>query len=281
MNHCSAGARSISDLREVVSMNILVAYDGTVHAKTALRYGLGKAAPSQGNVVLLQVFDRAAFIDYEGGPNAEVLARGEAREQLREAEAIIASAKGVTSRIVSEEGDPEERIRYHAEAGKAELVLVPPRYKAVRKSLSCPVYIIPGTLLVPVDHTESGFGHRMRIADEVRATRSRLVLLGVVPVHLYSREEKAELATVRKRTEERVLSLARDLSGAGIESTQVIRSGYPDEEILRAADEFSATLILIPSGDEPSELTKAAAVIGGEPERMPPPILFLSPAAVS
>lgn len=259
-------------------MKILVAYDGTVHAKTALRYGLGKAGPEQGEVILLQVFDRSAFIDYEGGPQAEERARIEAAGQLREAETIIAAvAGGVNARVISEEGDPEAVIRLHAEAGQVDLVLVPPRYKAMRGILSCPVYIIPGTLLVPVDHTEGAVEHLGRITEEAQATRSRVVLMGIVPVNLYSREEKVELETVRQETAARMQALSNALAGNGIESKQVMRSGYPDEEILKAAEEFSATLILIPSaGDAPSELTKAAGVILGEPQRPPLPILFLS-----
>ncbi|MHB8845943.1 MAG: universal stress protein [Nitrospirota bacterium] len=52
-------------------MNILVAYDGTLHAKKALRYGIEKAqAAGGGALTVLQVFDRALFVDYDAGPRA-------------------------------------------------------------------------------------------------------------------------------------------------------------------------------------------------------------------
>ena len=50
-------------------------------------------------------------------------------------------------------------------------------------------------------------------------------------------------------------------------------AGYPDEEILKAAEEFAVSLIMLPTGGKtPSELTKAAAILLEEPERIRRPV---------
>lgn len=66
------------------------------------------------------------------------------------------------------------------------------------------------------------------------------------------------------------------LAEARIETKKIMRSGYPDEEIMKAADEFSVSLVILPSGGStPSELRKAAAVILNEPNRPKSPFLLV------
>ncbi len=69
------------------------------------------------------------------------------------------------------------------------------------------------------------------------------------------------------------------LAGKGVEVSEVLRSGYPDEEILKAADEYAASLIMLPAGGKtPSELTKAASILLDEPERARMPIELMQTA---
>lgn len=264
-------------------MKILIAYDGTVHAKTALRYGITKARERSGEVLVLHVFDRSVFVDYDAGPRAEAMARDEAARHLEDAKNLIAGiAQGLTVSVVSEEGNAEEMILQYAEREQADLVLVPPRFKKIKRSAPRPVVVIPGAILVPVDSTISPLANVDRIQEEAAATKSTVVLLGIVPVHLYSREERKELETVKKETGARVNAIEKALTLHGIETKKVVRSGYPDEEILKAAEEFSVSMILIPAGGNvPSELSKAAAVILDEPGRAGSPVLFLSPAGAA
>jgi nucleotide-binding universal stress UspA family protein len=117
-------------------MKILTIYDGTLNAKTALRYGLKKAGEKKGEVILLQVFDRSAFIDYDAGPQAEEMARSEAARQLDEARQLAgdAPASQLTGfRTVSLEGDPEQVIRQYAEREHPDVVLVPPRFMKIHR----------------------------------------------------------------------------------------------------------------------------------------------------
>ena len=263
-------------------MKILTLYDGTLHAKIALTYGIRKVRESGGEVVALHIFDTARFVDYDAGPKAEVLARSEAIRRLEEAKKIInETASGIRTRIISAEGDVEHLTIQYAKSERADLLLAPQRYKGVVKAAPCPVYLIPGTILVPVDSTDNQLENMGRLREEAAATGARVVLLGIVPVHLYSREEKQELDMVKKETSARMNRIDAMLSGQGIETKKITRSGYPDEEIVKAAEEYSASLIIMPAGgDSPSELTKAVAIILDEPKRIKGPLMLL-PQTVS
>ncbi len=258
-------------------MNILVAYDGSLHAKRALAYGLAKGRETGATLTLLQVFDPSVFIDYGAGPQAEETARHEAAQYLMEARQIIGEqGKDLNVRIIAEDGDPVQRIVHHALSLSAGLILCPPRYKAVVRAAPCPVSVIPGTILVPVDSAETTPAHIDRIVREASATDSSLVLLGIVPVHLYSREEEREVETVKKETAAEMTRLKQVLAGKGIEAKELLSEGYPDEEILKAADELSVSQIILPaSGKTPSELSKAAAMLIDGPQKMQWPVLLL------
>jgi nucleotide-binding universal stress UspA family protein len=264
-------------------MNILVAYDGTLHAKKALKYGIQKVqGAGGGSLTVLQVFDRNLFVDYDAGLRAEEMARSESALQLDEARKIAGETAGnLTVTFIMDEGKAAERIAYHVGAVRPDLVLAPPRYRDIAASLACPVTVVPGTILVPVDSIGSPAAAIDTIVQEALATGSKVLALGVVPVHLYSREEKKELERVKKETASRVKQLKKTLADKGIEVLESLRAGYPDEEILKAAGEYAVSLILLPSGSTtPSELSKAASILLDESERLKWPVFLLPPAAV-
>jgi nucleotide-binding universal stress UspA family protein len=259
-------------------MKILVAYDGTLHAKKALKYGLQKLLKSGGDMTVLQVFDRSLFLDYDAGPRAEEMARSESARQREEAMKIVSDgAGGLSVRFVAEEGNALAKIADLVSAERPDVVLAPPRYKEIAALLSCPVTIVPGTILVPVDNTGSPAANIDGIVLEAAATGSKVLVLGVVPVHLYSREERKELERVRKETASSVKELKKTLSAKGVETLEAMVFGYPDEEILKAAGEYAVSLILLPSGSSttPSELSKAAAILLDETERIKWPVFLL------
>jgi nucleotide-binding universal stress UspA family protein len=261
-------------------MNILVAYDGTLNAKKAIKYGIQKLSKSGGNMTILQVFDNSLFVDYDAGPRAEEMARSESARQREEAMKIVReSAGGLSVRFVAEEGNAIAKIADQVSADRPDLVLAPPRFKEIAASLSCPVTIVPGTILVPVDNTSSPAANIDSIVLEAEATASKVLVLGVVPVHLYSREERKELERVRKETASSVKEMKKTLLAKGIETLEAMRSGYPDEEILKVASEYAVSLIFLPSGSTtPSELSKAAVILLDETERLKWPV-FLLPSA--
>jgi nucleotide-binding universal stress UspA family protein len=261
-------------------MKILTLYDGTLQAKASLRYGINKVKEKGGEVLVLHTFQSSMFVDYDAGPRAEVMAREEAARHLREAEKIIAEiGRGVAIRIVSQEGDPIENALRFAEAEQADLLIVSPRDKALAGKASCPVFIMPGVILVPVDNSNSLLAETQSIIAEAKASGSTVLLLGVIPIHLYSAEEKKQLKKISERTSVLTRNLKNILAEQGIDVSIVIRSGYPDEEILKAAEDFSVSLIMLPAGGKtPSELTKAAAILLDEPERVRMPIMVIQQA---
>jgi nucleotide-binding universal stress UspA family protein len=259
-------------------VKILTLYDGTLHAKSALQYGIKSVREKGGELVVLHVFQSSLFVDYDAGPGALELASAESRQHRRDAENIIQKeGTDVKVRILTEEGDPEREILDVAATEHADLILAPPRYKSIVKKAPCPVYLIPGLILVPMDDTDVQFENKEKIVEEALSTGSRVLLLGIVPIHIYSREEKEELEKVRKDTGLRLNRMGKMLGERGIENEKIIRSGYPDEEIMRASIEFTASLIILPSGGSiPSELRKAALVILDEKDRMKSPLLLIS-----
>ena len=92
-------------------MKVLTIFDGTLQAKTALRYGIGKVKEKGGELIVLHVFQSSLFIDYDAGPMAEEIARAEAKGHRLDALNIIReTGQNVPIRIVTLEGDPEEEL---------------------------------------------------------------------------------------------------------------------------------------------------------------------------
>lgn len=137
-------------------MKILAIYDGTVPSKAVLQYGLRKALDKSNQLLVLHMFQSMRF-DYGADPRAEEIARAEAARQQRDAEAIIrgSESKGVFVRVLSQEGDTVEEAVCAAYQEKADLIIAPPRYKALLKKAPCLVCIIPYTILLPVDSSKT------------------------------------------------------------------------------------------------------------------------------
>ena len=152
----------------------------------------------------------------------------------------------------------------------------PKRFKELQKGSEVPVMLIPGTVLVPVDASGAAADIEAIIA-EATALGGGVQLAGIIPLHLYSREEREELERVRSAAAAAVARIKDDLVRRGITVSGELRPGYPDEEILAAAETHGVSLVLLPSGGTtPSELSKAAAILQDDPERMKWPLRVLS-----
>jgi nucleotide-binding universal stress UspA family protein len=244
-------------------MKILVAYDGTLNSKKTLEYGIGKTKELGGRLTVLHVFNSSIFVGYDSIPHAEDISRKEAHHHIEDAKRIInESGSGLAIKFIAEEGDPEDEIKRYAENESVDLILVPPGYKSIIKSSPCPVSVIPGNILVPVDNTNSVMSIMERILGEAGATGSKVIFLGIVPIHLYNRWEKKEIEKIRKETSLMLKKANKTVRDHGIESKEIIRAGYPDEEILKAAGEYQISMIMMPeTGESPSELGKAGVII--------------------
>lgn len=52
-------------------MRILVAYDGSLNSRVALKYGLEKTKEKGARLIALHVFDSRMFIDYWSAPGTD------------------------------------------------------------------------------------------------------------------------------------------------------------------------------------------------------------------
>lgn len=261
-------------------MKILVAYDGSINSKTALRYGIQRIAEAGGEIVVLHVFNSAVFIDYDAGPKAEATARIESARHVEDARRILEKeALGVKSRIIVDEGIPVEEIVRRASSESVDMILSPPAYKSLVRNAPCPVSIIPGYLLLPLDGTDVSAFTIDRVVKEAKATNSKVVLIGVIPVNLYSKWEKEEIKKVEKGVSAQMKHVKKVLGELKIETKELMRRGYPDEEIVKVAEEYPVSMIIMPTGgDKPSELSKAAAILSEEqPATANKPLILLCP----
>ena len=113
-------------------MKIMVAYDGTLQAKEALAYGIEKARAKGGEVVALHVFNSPLFADYDATVNTRDTAKAEAARFVDEAKAIIRErGKGVKASLFTGEGDPEKEVISFAKAEQVDVLLCPPKFKAI------------------------------------------------------------------------------------------------------------------------------------------------------
>jgi len=115
-------------------MKVLVAYDGTLQAKEALRFGLMKAKEAGTRLMVLNVFNDNMFIDYDAMPSAVDMARAQSKKYLEEAKAIVREeGRGVHARVFTTEGSPDEAVLDFAKAEDVDVVVCPPKYRSIIK----------------------------------------------------------------------------------------------------------------------------------------------------
>jgi len=111
-------------------MKVMVAYDGTLQAKEALRFGSDKARETGAMLAVLQVVDSGMFAGYESSPGARDTIRREAAMRLGEAKAIVKAA-GVDAYFFTAEGDPEETVVEFATSEKVDFIVCAPRLRSL------------------------------------------------------------------------------------------------------------------------------------------------------
>ncbi|MFZ2197877.1 MAG: universal stress protein [Thermodesulfovibrionales bacterium] len=115
-------------------MKVLVAYDGTLQSKDALKYGVEKVKKNGGELVALHVFNSDQYMDYDVF-GAEEAGRAESMRYAAEAKKILEeTGKGLRTRVIVEEGNPEEETINYARENNMDLLLCSPRYKKIINS---------------------------------------------------------------------------------------------------------------------------------------------------
>lgn len=140
-------------------MKVLVTYDGSLHAKTALKHAIRKAREHGGTLIALYVFESLKFIDYDAGPGAERKARAESISHFEDAKRIIEKeGNGVRVKFVWTEGVPRQTIVDYAADENVDIVFSPPRFSSIAEKILCPVYIISGDKVIAYDNPGSATG---------------------------------------------------------------------------------------------------------------------------
>jgi nucleotide-binding universal stress UspA family protein len=115
-------------------MKVLVAYDGTLQSKDALKYGVEKVKENGGELVALHVFNSNQYIDYDVF-GAEEAGRAESMRFAAEARKILEeTGKGLRTRVIVEEGNPEEETINYARENNVDLLLCSPGYRKIISS---------------------------------------------------------------------------------------------------------------------------------------------------
>ena len=124
-------------------MKVLVAYDGSLDSKAALKYGIKRVREIPGELIALHVFPSHRFIDYGAGPRAEERARRDAFRHLDEArEFIQACGKGIKASVVFTEGQARKEILGHAKQENVDLIVVPPSLDSLLDAACCLVDVV-------------------------------------------------------------------------------------------------------------------------------------------
>lgn len=114
-------------------MRVLVAYDGTIKAKEALRYGIRKAKEEKGGrLVALYVHPSTMLAGYDSVPYARAMAMAEADRHIEDAKSIVRNeAGGIWARVETEEGIPDDETIAYASEWSADMILCPPHMRSV------------------------------------------------------------------------------------------------------------------------------------------------------
>jgi nucleotide-binding universal stress UspA family protein len=245
-------------------LRVLVTYDGSADAEFALRFGALKVRESGGGRILLYVLQGC---------------EGEDRDHSERCWSLSGLTENTGVRIgmsvLLGKGDPKGEILRHAAAERIDLIVAVSSCFKFLRDVGIPVSQIPATILVPMDDRQMPKALLDQITNEARSTFSKILLMGIIPIHLYNPSEE-ELEEIKLATLKAVQKAAAELSNRGIKTEEMLKMGYPDEEIINTAEELEVSLIVIPcTKDQPSELKKAASIILDEVRKVNIPILYV------
>jgi len=253
---------------------ILLATDGSSDAQEACKWLESSPLPAHATVRVVSVatvpsspLDVAPVRDYQAS------LRQQARVVADSACAMLASRfRTIEAHVV--DGDPREEIVRAAEEWPADLVVLGARgltsvarfllgsvSLAVARHAHCPVLVVKGSarpvrrFVVAVDGSDQAAA-AAAFVRQLAVTGARLTLLGVVELprllSAVSPVESASPAVIEAIVAEQTtalqnaLSRARATLGDSVATVeQRLASGYPAEEILRAATEDDSDLVVV------------------------------------
>lgn len=119
-------------------MKVLVAYDGTLDSKAALKYGIRKVREYGGELIAFHVFQNHLFIDYDAGPKAEAIARLEAMRHVAEARKLLReSGRGVRASLALAEGNVLDEVIGYSKKEDVDLIVATPALETLAEKACC------------------------------------------------------------------------------------------------------------------------------------------------
>jgi nucleotide-binding universal stress UspA family protein len=247
-------------------LNVLITHDGSADAESALRYSALKVKENGGGMISLYIFRRPGDVERDYSDRVWTLDTHYEKNCSGHIEFNVLIGKG----------DPKTEILDYARTEKVDLIIAVPSCASLLQGTSIPVVTIPATILVPMGDQAMQESVISQITGEALLSCSKVLLLGIVPIHLYNPSEEAELVAVKEATLRAMEQAVSALSKRGIQAEEMLRMGYPDEEIIKVAQENRASMIVIPcASDLSSELSKAASIILDEIKQVNIPILYV------
>lgn len=244
-------------------MKTLILFDGTIHAKIALSYSIHLLKPPQDKLYILKVWNKKILPYYDSLPNVERLIERDWKGHLEEVKRIVKEqGQGIRAYIIEEEGELNEVLDKNIKAEGIDLVFAPSNYRGMIKTKTYPLVFLPGTLMVPIDHEGLSICSLELLIKEATLAVSDVLVFGIVPIHIYSATEQKELQEITEKTKEAVKNVAKRLSKSKIKTKQLLCSGYPDEEILKATKQNPVSIILLAEFNQrASEINKAINLV--------------------
>lgn len=124
-------------------MKVLVALDGSLDARAAVRYGTQRVREYGGEMIALCVFPRHLFTDYGAGPAAEQNARRESLDRVEDVLQMIRDSGGnIHARLIMVDGRPEDKLLEFAEHEDVDLIVSPPRFSSLIEKVRCLMDIV-------------------------------------------------------------------------------------------------------------------------------------------
>lgn len=251
---------------------ILVALDGSSACYNALRQAIKLASEQKGAITGIYVAPRfLGDLDLTGIRDIEAVIKGPAEEIAAKAQAIAREERGLTMRVITEQGEPHERILDMAEAEGCDLIVLGSKdYSAVEKGAKqmlgrtltrvigysrCDVLVVPenasirwGSILLATDGSLYSQAATQKAIAFAKAYSERLKVAAVI-------NTSDEFMTIAPKIQDEMVKTAQKLVSdtaktakeAGCEAETFVKEGDTAQVIAELARQEGVDAIIMGS----------------------------------
>lgn len=251
---------------------ILVALDGSSACYNALKQAIKLASEQKGAIVGIYVAPKfLGDLDLTGIKDIDAVIKGPAEEINAKAKLIAKEERGLPIRIITEQGEPHERILDAAEAEGCDLIVLGSKdYSAVERGTKqvlgrtltrvigysrVDVLVVPentsirwGSILLATDGSHYSEVAAKRAIDFAKAYGERLKIVAVI-------NTSDEFMTIAPKIQEEMVNAAQKLvqntaqlaKDAGCEVETFVREGETAQNIAALAKEENVDAIIMGS----------------------------------